>query len=135
MDVVWIVLCGLAAGVFGGMGMGGGTLLIPLLGLIGINQYAVQAANLISFLPMSAVVLIIHFKNKLVETKGTPLIIVPAVAATIGGAILTHATNEKILKICFAGFVFVLGVWQFVVAVKAMKGKKEEKTLQTEERE
>lgn len=124
LEIILIILCGFAAGVIGGMGMGGGTLLIPLLGLMEINQYAVQAANLISFLPMATVALVLHFKNKLVKTKGTAYIILPAVAATICGAFLTHFTKEGILKICFGVFVLGLGVWQLVLSIKAMKKNK-----------
>lgn len=67
--IVWCVIFGFIAGIVGGMGMGGGTLLVPLLSLLDIPQRQMQAINLISFLPMCAVALIFHFKNKLVVTK------------------------------------------------------------------
>ena len=47
-------LCGILGGVLGGMGMGGGTVLIPLLTIFcGVEQGAAQGVNLLSFLPMS----------------------------------------------------------------------------------
>ena len=68
MEYLFYALAGLAGGMLGGMGMGGGTVLIPLLTiLLGVPQHAAQAINLISFLPMAGVALIIHFKNGLVE--------------------------------------------------------------------
>ena len=64
---VWLIVFGFISGILGGMGMGGGTLLIPLLNFLDIEQQTIQAINLISFLPMACVALGLHFKNKLVK--------------------------------------------------------------------
>lgn len=49
---LWYALSGLAAGVLAGMGMGGGTLLIPLLTLaLGVGQQEAQGVNMLAFLP------------------------------------------------------------------------------------
>ena len=61
-----LILVGFLAGVIGGMGMGGGTILVPLLSFLDIGQKSIQATNLISFLPMCVVALLFH--NILVET-------------------------------------------------------------------
>ena len=59
-----IIAVSALGGIIGGMGMGGGTLLIPLLTLAaGVEQHLAQAINLMSFVPMSIVALIIHKKN------------------------------------------------------------------------
>ena len=44
-----LILVGFLAGVIGGMGMGGGTILVPLLSFLDLGQKSVQATNLISF--------------------------------------------------------------------------------------
>ena len=68
MEYVWFGVAGVLGGVLGGMGMGGGTLLIPLLTIFyKVSQHTAQAVNLISFIPMAVVALIIHIKNKLVD--------------------------------------------------------------------
>ena len=55
------LLCGVAGGVLGGMGMGGGTALIPLLTVFcGVEQGVAQGVNLLSFLPMSVLALTVH---------------------------------------------------------------------------
>ena len=70
MEYIWYVVAGVLGGVLGGMGMGGGTILIPLLSIFyAVSQHTAQAVNLISFLPMAVVALIIHLKNKLVDFK------------------------------------------------------------------
>ncbi len=68
MQYFLYVLFGLLGGLIGGMGMGGGTILIPLLTLfLNIPQLQAQTINLISFIPMAIVTLVIHIKNKLVD--------------------------------------------------------------------
>ena len=63
--------CGLLGGILGGMGMGGGTALIPLLTLLcGVTQTAAQGVNLLSFFPMAALALSVHAKNGLLQREG-----------------------------------------------------------------
>jgi uncharacterized membrane protein YfcA len=77
-------LCGLLGGVLGGMGLGGGTVLIPLLTiLVGVSQHSAQGANLLSFIPMSIIALVIHVKNKLIDYKWLLYMILPGVATCI----------------------------------------------------
>ena len=52
MEYVWYVLAGIVSGVIAGMGMGGGTLLIPILTIFfALSQTLAQGINLFSFLP------------------------------------------------------------------------------------
>ena len=68
MEYFLYILFGALGGLIGGMGMGGGTILIPLLTLfLNVPQLQAQTINLISFIPMAIVSLIIHIKNKLVD--------------------------------------------------------------------
>ena len=70
---------GLAGGVLGGMGMGGGTVLIPILTMFcGVPQHLAQSVNLLSFLPMAAVSLRVHARNGLLDTKNVLWMVVPA---------------------------------------------------------
>ena len=62
---IYLIL-GFVGGIPAGMGMGGGTLTIPLLTLLGgVEQKIAQSANLFSFLPMSIGALKTHEKNGL----------------------------------------------------------------------
>ena len=61
MNGLWYALSGLAAGVLAGMGMGGGTLLIPLLTLaLGVGQQEAQGVNMLAFLPGAILALWVH---------------------------------------------------------------------------
>lgn len=117
---VWLIVFGFISGILGGMGMGGGTLLIPLLNFLDIEQQTIQAINLISFLPMACVALGLHFKNKLVKPRSTLWMIAPACAFCILGALLTKNTSSEVLKICFGVFMLLLGVWQLILSVRQM---------------
>lgn len=123
MTIFLLILFGFIAGILGGMGMGGGTLLIPLLSFLDIPQHTLQAINLISFLPMAAVALCIHFKHKLVKPKQTLYIIIPAVIAGIGAAYLTKFVTQDVLRICFGVLLILLGVWQLILSIIALKKK------------
>ena len=58
-------IIGFFAGVIGGMGMGGGTILIPaLIMFVNIDPKIAQSINLLSSIPMAIFALIIHIKNK-----------------------------------------------------------------------
>lgn len=130
MQTFLLVLFGFVSGVVGGMGMGGGTLLVPLLSFFDISQQSIQAINLISFLPMCFVALGFHLKNKLVTTKGIGWIILPAVLFSVVGALCATNAQSKLLRYCFGGFLLAVGVWQLVVAVRFALQNKDNCRLQ-----
>ncbi len=118
MDVILMIIFGVIGGLIGGMGMGGGTLLIPLLTLFGgITQRVAQSMNLITFLPMAVAALVVHAKNKLLDYKRALIIIVPAVAGAIIGALATNGTSDGILRLCFGIFLIILGVAQLISTI------------------
>ena len=100
MKIFLYILFGFFAGIVGGMGMGGGTILVPLFSFLDVPQYLIQTINLFSFLPMCAMALVLHFKNKLVEPKNTLWIIFPAVITSLIGAIFAGKTTNEILSTC-----------------------------------
>ena len=126
MNALWLILAGAAGGVIAGMGMGGGTLTIPLLTLaLDVEQKAAQAVNLAAFVVMSLPVLAIHIKNKLVDF---PAFFKASSAALIGCAVCAWFAADvpaQILSKCFGGFLIALGVWQGAAAIKnKTSGKK-----------
>ncbi len=119
MEYVWNFIAGLSGGLLGGMGMGGGTVLIPLLSLFcGVSQHTAQAVNLISFIPMAVVALIIHMKNKLVSFDHVVPIIVSGVLTCIVGCYVARAMNGELLRRFFGGFLIILSIWQFFSEIR-----------------
>lgn len=114
IKIILLAVSGIAAGILGGMGMGGGTILIPLLTIFfNVGQKEAQAINLVSFIPMAIVSLAIHIKNKRVKKEGLLWIIVPAVLTSVGGGFAAQAVNGEVLKRIFGGFLLLLSVVQF----------------------
>ena len=119
MEFIWYIIAGLLGGVLGGMGMGGGTILIPLLSIFySVGQHSAQAANLISFIPMAVVALIIHFKNKLIKFKDLLKIIISGLISCVVGCYLARAISGELLKKFFGGFLIILSVIQIVMGFK-----------------
>lgn len=124
MTIFLYILFGLMAGVFGGLGMGGGTLLIPLLTIfLGVEQKLSQGINLISFLVMALVSLIIHYKNGYIETKNIWYIIISGVFFSAGGALLASVLPSKILRMGFGVFLCILSIFEIYKVSKATKNK------------
>ena len=112
-------LVGFAGGILGGMGMGGGTILIPLLYVcFGLGQHISQAINLISFIPMAVFALIIHIKNKLVVFRNIFLIIIPGLITCLVFCFVSKQISGDILRKIFGCFLIVLSIFQVVFLFK-----------------
>jgi len=122
MFFLWWILFGLFSGVAGGMGMGGGTLLVPLLTLIGgLDQHIAQGINLLVFLPTGLVALILHIKNKLVDFKLFFSIAPIAILTAIGASLLALNFKSELLGHLFGGFLVFIGLFMLFKAIKNVK--------------
>lgn len=119
------ILAGVLGGIVGGMGMGGGTLTIPILTIfLSYEQLQAQGINLIAFLPMSVVALIIHAKNHLVAFKETWLLALIGSAFSLIGALVANHMSSGVLKNLFAVFLIWLAIWQLIEMIKKNKQDK-----------
>lgn len=116
------VLFGLLSGIIAGMGMGGGTLLIPLL-VIGLKyeQILAQGINLIAFIPMAVVVLIIQTKAKLVNYKKTFIMSIMGLVTAVGSSFLAKLIPPKILGVLFGVFLIITAVYQLITLFSIKK--------------
>ncbi len=119
---MWFIIVGLLSGVLGAMGLGGGTILIPMLiTFFNVSQKSAQFINLISFVFMAVIAVIMHKKNGLIDfALGTIFAIFGGVFALIFSIIATRL-DSKILKIVFGCFLILVGVCQFVSTLKKHK--------------
>ena len=116
------ILAGAIGGIVGGMGMGGGTLTIPILTVfLAYQQIQAQGINLIAFLPMSLVALIIHAKNHLVDFKSTWGLAVVGCIFSLIGALIANKISNTVLKKLFAIFLIGLAIWQLIEMIKENK--------------
>ena len=120
MQYFLYVLFGLLGGLIGGMGMGGGTILIPLLTLfLNIPQLQAQTINLISFIPMAIVSLVIHIKNKLVDFGALLKVLPFALTFSIIGSIFALKINSNILRTIFGVFMLLIGSFFMLKSLKS----------------
>ena len=123
MSFYLYLILGFVGGIPAGMGMGGGTVTIPLLVLVGgVEQKIAQCANLFSFLPMSVGALRTHAENGLLETQGILWIILPALALSGLGTLVAAALPSEILRKAFGIFLIGLSLFSFYRERKGQKG-------------
>ena len=125
MNNFWFFIAGAIGGVLGGMGMGGGTLLIPILTFfLDVTQKNAQAFNLISFIPMAIIALILHAKNKLIKIKGIfPLVLSAVVASLLGSFAVSFIKGDLQTKL-FGVFLILLALAKFIMSIKNIGSKK-----------
>lgn len=126
----WIYICAVAflTGITASMGLGGGFVLVLYLTLFaGVPQLEAQGTNLIFFLPIAVVSLIIHIKNKMVETSVLlPSTVSAALGVFIGVYAATLLGSEWLTKL-FAVFVLAIGVRELVNAFRKPPNPTEKK--------
>ncbi len=128
-----IILVSVVGGIIGGMGMGGGTLLIPLLTMCAVEQHMAQAINLMAFVPMSVVAILIHKKNGYICFKHAAPIASIALLSAALGSFAAGVAKGYVLRACFGAFLTVLGIIQMILAIR--RAVKKHKAKKAEEKE
>ena len=119
-----IFILGLLTGIIGGMGIGGGTILIPGLSFItDYNQQTLQGINLLSFIPVAIIALIIHIKNKNILFKlSIPIITFGLIGAWIGSK-LTSQISSNLLNKSYGIFLIFMGIHEIFYKSKKSSDK------------
>lgn len=127
--MIWLIIAGLCAGVISGMGIGGGTILIPALTLLlGLPQKTAQAINLLYFIPTASVALWQHQKSKRIEKKLLIGLILGGLLGALGGAILANWISGEYLGKGFGVFLAIIGIMEvFKKPIKKGQSKGQKK--------
>jgi uncharacterized protein len=107
------------AGVCGGLvGIGGGTVLVPLLVLLfAFDQQTAQGTSLVALVPPTGLLgFLAYYHAKEVDIPVGLLIIPGVFLGGILGGKLANALTPHRMRAVFAVFLFLLGIWQIVVA-------------------
>lgn len=113
MSFLILTLLGFLGGIPAGMGMGGGTVTIPLLRLVGgIEQKVAQSANLFAFALMAVPALVFHKKNGLLTGKGVLPCALPAALVSLPGVFLAAYLPSRVLGRAFGLFLIGLAAAQ-----------------------
>lgn len=106
-----LILTGLLAGVAAGMGMGGGTLLIPALTLLlGVPQHMAQGVNVAAFLPAAAAALYIHAKAGRLHLRECLPIIAAGGIGALALSLLAENISAPWLRRLFGIFLLALAL-------------------------
>ena len=108
-----LIITGFLSGIIGGMGIGGGTILIPIM-----------TVNLIYFIPTAITALTIHVKNKQIEKNNLWLLIVFGIIGTIIGTLCALKLDDTILRKCFSVFLLIVGAYEIYKGFKAKNTNK-----------
>jgi hypothetical protein len=117
-------LCGifaiaLVAGVASGLlGIGGGILVVLLLVMVlGYEQHRAQGTSLIALVPPTGLLgFLAYYRAHEVDLR-IGLLLIPGIflGGLLGGKLATKLSARK-MRLVFAGFLFVLGIWQVISA-------------------
>ena len=117
MTWLWYILIGFAAGVISGMGIGGGTLLIPALGIfMNMGQREAQKINLLYFLPTATIALYTHKKNGNIEKNGLLGLVIFGLIGSVAGALIAIRVDANYLRKGFAVFLLVMSAYELYKA-------------------
>lgn len=118
------LIIGFASGIISGMGIGGGTLLIPaLIFIVGTKQQIAQSINLIVFIPSAIAALCVHIKKHNIE-KGLLLkLAVTGCTGAVIGSLLAVNLDSNLLKRFFGIFLFIMGIYELVSKSKIKDAK------------
>ncbi|KUO72599.1 MAG: permease [Clostridia bacterium BRH_c25] len=116
------IIIGFASGIISGMGIGGGTLLIPaLVFTVGVKQQIAQSINLIVFIPSAIAALFVHTKKHNIE-KGLLLkLAITGCAGAVIGSLLAVNLDSNLLKKFFGAFLLIMGVYEITSKSKNKK--------------
>ncbi len=119
------LLIGVVSGVFSGVGMGGGTILIFLLTTFaGIEQHIAQATNLIYFIPTAISAIIVNYKEKNIDTKLAISVSIFGIIGAIIGAKFAVNTDVQKLRKLFGIFLAIIAIHEIYTLFKEYKQHK-----------
>jgi len=108
-----LFIIGFISGIISGMGIGGGSILIPSLVLFAnLIQQQAQSINLIVFIPVSIAALIVHIREKNIIFKYTKWIVPGGIAGAIVGSIIAIRINPDTLRKIFDFFLLFIGLYE-----------------------
>jgi len=107
------IALGLAAGIASGfLGIGGGSILIPIMVCVfGLSQHQAQGTTLALMIPpIGLLAAWKYYSEGNVKLNMAAFICIGFLFGALIGAIFVHKVSEPILKKIFGGFLFLLSI-------------------------
>ena len=116
------ILIGIISGVFIGIGMGGGTILIFLLNAFaGLEQHVAQATNLVYFIPTALSAIIVNYRDENIDTKLARNVSICGIIGAVVGAIISVNMDVQNLRKYFGIFLAIIAVHEIYTLIKEYK--------------
>ena len=116
-----VLLTGVAGGVASGLfGIGGGTIMVPILGLLlGFTQHRAQGTSLVALIPPTGVLAVLAYGKMGYVDWRVGLLLIPGVfLGGIAGGKIAKRIPAAMMRRVFAALMFLFGVWQILSVVR-----------------
>ncbi len=123
MSGPWLVVVGLAAGVFAGLfGIGGGIIIVPALILLaGFPLVMATGTSLAAILlPVGILGVIAYHRAKVIDLRASALIAAGLLTSVVAGAWLANTLPVDLMRRLFAVFCLYVG-WSFIDPVRRIR--------------
>lgn len=110
-----VLATGLAGGVASGLfGIGGGTIMVPILGLLlGFAQHRAQGTSLVALIPPTGLLAVLAYGGAGYVDWRIGLLLIPGVfLGGIAGARIARRISSVSMRKTFAVLMFLLGLYQ-----------------------
>ena len=123
------ILIGSISGIFSGVGMGGGTILIFLLTtFLGLEQHIAQATNLIYFVPTAISAIIVNYRDKNIDTKLAGVVSICGIIGAVIGAMISINLDVEKLRKFFGIFLVIIAIHEIYTLINEYKLHKKRNT-------
>lgn len=116
-----VLLTGILGGVASGMfGIGGGTIMVPILGLLlGFTQHRAQGTSLVALIPPTGMLAVLAYGKMGYVDWRIGLLLIPGVfLGGIAGGKIAKGIPSAMMRRVFAALMFLFGVWQIFSVVR-----------------
>lgn len=112
MIMILTILIGMIAGLLSGLlGIGGGTVLIPMLTFfLGLSQHLAQGISMVFIIPTAIAGLVQFYKEKLLDLRVAALLAIGAIIGALISSSFVHLIPGDDLKKLFGCFVIFTGI-------------------------
>ena len=120
--MVSLILLGFCCGILSGMGVGGGTLMVPaLIYFWHTSQLTAQGVIIAIFLPTAFIASLRHYRQGYIRPWFSVMLIFGALPAGFFGSYVAHIINKDLLSHIFGIFLIISSCIQFYNTYKTKK--------------
>lgn len=118
------VLIGFISGLFSGMGIGGGAILMIFVSLfMNEKQLTAQGFNLLYFIPVALISGLVHIYKKQVDFKSLKIFIPLGIIGTAAGSFLAFVIPVRIIKTLWGIILLFLGTSEIIKFFRSLNKK------------